>query len=105
METTLNEQSAASDALGIIGVVCTGRGSHRENKIQTFAFGGTTLPLDYTGWMEIEDHNARPLEDSYTFACRRCGCEKRLKAKTLRTALDALSTAGDETLDISQLPF
>jgi hypothetical protein len=98
---------------GPMSVVCTGNGSHRELKIQTFAFGTMTQhndperPLNYTGWLEVAGHHTWPPRDSYTytFACRRCGCEKRMKAKTLRTALDALSAAGDATLDISQLPF
>lgn len=93
--------------IDIISAVCTGRQSHRKNKIRTFTFGASSDPyhLDYTGWCEIEDQIARPLDDSYTFECRRCGCEKRMKAKTLRTALDKLREHDEPTLDVSQLPF
>ena len=89
-----------------MNIVCTGRGSHRAITIRTFAHAPAVGHTNYTGWCEVEGKITRPLlEDTYTFACRRCQCQKRLKARNLRRALDGLDAADEVTLDISQLPF
>ena len=92
----------------MIRVMCTGADTHRDVAMRRFKLGHslTGLPWkEYDGWLEITDHHAAPLKDSYTFTCRRCGRETRMKRATLRTALDGLHAAGQPTLDISQLPF
>jgi hypothetical protein len=92
----------------MIRVICTGDGAHREVAMRRFSFGESWggLPMKkYHGWLEIADGHAAPLKDSYTFTCRRCGRETRMKGKTLRTALDGLQAAERPSLDISRLPF
>jgi len=91
-----------------ISVVCTGKGSHREIGMRSFDFGHTLSGLPwkkYDGWLEIGRRTAAPLKDSYTFTCRRCARETRMKAKTLRMALDGLRADGYKVLDISRLPY
>jgi hypothetical protein len=88
----------------MIQVVCTGNRSHREVAMRRFSLGRDPLRPQEYGWREITQYSAA-LKSSYTFTCRRCGRETRMKVETLRTALDGLHAAGRETLDISRLPF
>jgi hypothetical protein len=102
----------------VIRVVCTGKGTHREKSCgHAFDYGRLapttghmtadrqfvwTYGQPYDDWRQ--DTN-KPLQASYTFTCRRCHRETRMKANTLRTALDGLHAKGLTLLDISQLPF
>lgn len=101
-----------------IRVVCTGNESHREVFMQTFEFDrlgtarlGDDSRIQWTeenqDWREvrIESRPRTPLKKEYTFDCRRCVRETRMKARTLRTALDGLRAAGKAVLDISHLPY
>jgi hypothetical protein len=87
--------------VAVIQIVCTGKGAHREVPMRKFD--------DLAGdWREVKPLAGRlPLQPVYTCICRRCAPmrETRLKARTLRAALDGLRAAGRETLDISRLPF
>jgi hypothetical protein len=98
----------------IIRVVCTGKGSHRENRMRSFNYGrlvtatynttnGIQWGKGYDDWRD--GHN--PLMKSYTFTCRRCSPVRvtQVKRRTLRTALTAVRASGAGSLDISQLPF
>jgi hypothetical protein len=104
----------------MINVVCTGKDTHREKGCgHTFDYGqlGTVTyrmgddhqlaETDRNTYDDWREGPGKPLKASYTFTCRRCHPmrETRMKADTLRTALDGLHAKGLETLDISQLPF
>jgi hypothetical protein len=105
--------------LAVIRVVCTGKGTHREKGCGhwfdfgqlggggTFRLGDDRRLVEVAREKEWDDwrEGGKPLESSYVFSCRRCMRETRMKAGTLRTALDGLHAKGVETLDISQLPF
>ena len=92
----------------MIRVICTGKGTHREVKMPSFGHGRAATDFgwtEYDGWLEVDNHTLGPLKDSYTFTCRRCGRETRMKANTLRVALDGLHAAGYTALDVSRLQF
>jgi hypothetical protein len=93
----------------MIRVICTGKGSHREKgcghsfDYGRFVRGNPAQWTAYDDWRDGPDH--KPLQSEYTFTCRRCNRETRMKAKTLRTALNGLHAEKLTTLDISALHF
>jgi hypothetical protein len=102
----------------MIRVVCTGKGAHREFAMNPYfdlswltpATRGDDGSIQWGesvrgDWHEAGGKPGEPLKNTYTFTCRRCDRETRVKANTLRTALDGLHAKGQPALDISQLPF
>jgi len=96
----------------IIRPVCSRRGTHRQVTMpQSFQLFTSADWVKFDGWLEIEDGTVSVLKDPYRFWCRRCGRETRMKAKTLRKALNAVAHVSSidadayNVLDVSLLPF